>query len=97
MGAPLSYRVAAPRTSELVSWLACNDIDPRDVPYPSTVFVETPDGEQWFVRFDAYARTESGFIAYDPVSESFEYQERSVALVSDPPMWWLKEMESFDP
>lgn len=91
MGAPLSYVVKAPRTGELVAWLKCNDVNPRDVPYPSQVFVETPDGEEWFVRFEAYARSASGFIAYDPVAEAFEYVERSVPLLNDPPMWWLVE------
>lgn len=91
MGASLSYVVKAPRTGELVAWLKCNDVRPSDVPYPSQVFVETPDGEEWFIRFEAYARNAAGFIAYDSATETFEYVERSVPLLNDPPMWWLVE------
>lgn len=94
MGAPLTYVVNAPRTSELVAWLKCNDVDPRDVPYPCAVFVETPDGEEWFVRFDVYVRNEFGAIRYDAATLSFEYAERSVPMLNDPPMWWLEEAPS---
>lgn len=92
MGAPLSYVVEAPRTGELVAWLKCNDVRPSDVPYPSEVFVETPDGEAWFIRFEAYVRSANGMVLYDAVTEAFEYVERSVPLVNDPPMWWLVEV-----
>jgi hypothetical protein len=90
MGAPLSYVVKAPRVSELVAWLKCNDVDPQDVPYSSLVFVETPDGEQWFIRHEAYVR-EDGVIKYDPVANSWEYIEQLTVMVSDPPMSWLVE------
>lgn len=92
MGAPLAYLVKAPRTGEMVAWLKCNDVDPGDVPYPTTVYIETADGERWFIRFEAYTRGESGFIRYDPVADSFELAERRVELVNDPPMWWLQEV-----
>lgn len=91
MGAPVSYAVNAPRTGELVAWLRCNDVDLRNVPYPTTVFVESPDGEQWFIRHEVYVRTASGAIKYDLESNSFEYAERQTVMVSDPPMWWLEE------
>jgi len=91
MGAPLSYLVKAPRMSEMASWLTCNDVDPHRVPYPSRVFVETPDGEQWFIRYEEYAYGEDGFIMYDSATEQFAYVERSVVMANDPPMWWLEE------
>lgn len=92
MGAPLSYVVNAPRTSEMVSWLRCNDVDPNEVPYTSQVFVETLDGERWFIRFEVYGRDAAGFIAYDQATEQFVYAERSVGMLNDPPMWWLEEV-----
>ncbi len=91
MGAPLSYVVVAPRSSELVAWLRCNDIDPRDVPYKSEVFIRTDDGEKWYVEFDAYVRSEAGLLKYDVVEETFAYDVCRVPLLNDPPMWWLKE------
>lgn len=91
MGAPVSYVVKAPRSSELMAWLRCNDVDPRDVPYGAAVVIGTPDGEAWFIRFDSYVRTAAGVLRYDPFSEDFEYVERSVPLVNDPPIWWLAE------
>lgn len=91
MGAPLSYVVEAPRTGELVAWLKCNDVRPSDVPYPSQVFVETPDGEAWFIRFEAYVRSASGMVLYNAAESAYEYVERVVPLVSDPPMFWLVE------
>lgn len=92
MGAPLAYVVKAPRSSEMAAWLECNDINPRNVPYSSPVFVETLDGEAWFIRFEVYARTDAGSLKYDPVTESFEYLKRSAVMVNDPPMWWLQEV-----
>lgn len=92
MGAPLSYVVNAPRASEMTAWLTCNDVDPRLVPYQSRVFVETPDGEQWFIWYEAYAYDEDGFIMYDSAAEQFAYVERSVVMANDPPMWWLEEV-----
>jgi hypothetical protein len=91
MGAPVVYVVVAPRTSELVAWLRCNDVDPRDVPYKSEVFIGTDDGVAWFVEFDAYVRSEIGAIKYDLVTETFAYDVCRVPLVNDPPMGWLKE------
>ena len=32
-------------------------------------FIETPDGERWFIRFEGYARSEAGLIIYDPVAD----------------------------
>lgn len=92
MGAPLSYVVNAPRISEMASWLACNDVDPRDVPYQSRVFVETADGAEWFIRYEVYARNENGSIMYDSAAEEFAYVDRSVVMANDPPMWWLEEV-----
>lgn len=89
--APLSYAVKAPRMHELVAWLRCNDVEPRDVPYPTSVFVESVDGVEWFIRFDAYARSEAGVIMYDPAADQFAYVEQLVVMVNDPPMWWLEE------
>jgi len=91
MSWPVSYVVQAPRMREMAAWLQCNDIDPSEVPYPSPVFVETPDGEQWFVRFETYVRAQSGVIVYDEVGERFVQVVRSVPLVNDPPMGWLVE------
>lgn len=91
MGAPVSYVVKAPRMSEMAAWLACNDVDPRHVPYPSQVFVESEDGERWFIRFEAYVLSASGVTAWDPVARSYNCVRRSVALVNDPPMFWLVE------
>lgn len=92
MGAPLLYVVNAPRISEMVAWLRCNDVDPRDVPYQSRVFVETPDSESWFIRYEAYAYNEAGFIMYNSAAEEFAYVERLVVMVNDPPVWWLEEV-----
>lgn len=83
--------------SELGAWLSCNDVDPRDVPYPATVFVETADGESWVIRFEAYARNEVGAIMYDPAADQFAYVERTAVLVNDPPMWWLEEVAPVSP
>lgn len=87
---PVSYAVDASRSSEMAAWLKCNDVDPCDVPYPARVFVETADGINWVIRYDTYVRTESGAIKFDFAREIFEYAERTVPLVNDPPMWWLK-------
>lgn len=91
MGAPLSYVVNAPRMSELVAWLKCNDVDPADVPYPSVVSVETPDGAEWFITYESYVRNAAGRIVYDARTDEFEYTERTVLMLNDPPMWWLTE------
>lgn len=88
---PVSYAVDASRSSEMAAWLKCNDVDTRDVPYPSRVSVETADGTDWVIRYDTYVRTATGTIKFDHVTETFEYVEALAALVTDPPMWWLKE------
>lgn len=87
----MSYVVKAPRMNELSAWLKCNDVSPSDVPYPSVVLVETADGEAWFIQYEAYVRNASGHITYDAVTETFEYEVRTIPMVSDPPMWWLTE------
>ena len=92
MGAPLAYLVNAPRTAEMIAWLKCNDVHPSDVPYPPQVFIQTADGERWFIRFETFVRSESGSIRYDATLETFTLEDRLVELVNDPPMWWLQEV-----
>lgn len=91
MAGAVSYAVEAPRMHEMAAWLRCNDVNPCDVPYPARVFVETGDGGDWVLRFDAYARSKSGSIIYDPRTDSFQYVERTAVMVCDPPMWWLTQ------
>jgi hypothetical protein len=91
MDGPQEYEVVAPRMNELAAWFRCNDVKPEDVPYPPSVFIETENGVDWIIRFDAYARGPSGRIVWDPVGEEFEFVERTAVMVNDPPMWWLKE------
>lgn len=93
---PVRYTVDTPRSSELIAWLGCNDIDPRNVPYPSKVTVETDDGVHWVIRYDTYARSANGTIAVDRKTLAFGYAEVRVDLVTDPPMWWLTETAPSD-
>jgi hypothetical protein len=90
MDGPLQYAVKAPRSSELIAWLGFNGVRAGDVPYPSQIFVETEDGAEWVIRYEAYARSESGRLKYDLRTETFEYVECQAPLMYDPPMWWLK-------
>jgi hypothetical protein len=90
----MRYAVNAPRTNELAVWMKINDIDVDEVPYSSPVFVEVDEAGDWSIRYDVYVRSVSGVILYDRVRQEFEIAERSMPLVNDPPMWWLKEMET---
>lgn len=91
MSAPARYVVTAPRSSELVAWLEFNGVRPRDVPYPSEIFVETSDGVEWFIRYETYVRSEAENIVYDLATEMFECEERLTPMAYDPPMWWLRD------
>jgi hypothetical protein len=91
MDGPVQYMVKAPRSSELVAWLGFNGVLPGDVPYPSRIFVETEDGAEWVIRYEAYARSGSGRLKYDLATETFEYVECRAPLAYDPPMWWLTQ------
>lgn len=91
MGGPVRYEVDTGRTNELAAWLRCNDVDPQHVPYPSKVTLESVDGMHWMIRYDTYARTASGTLKFDHRTQVFEYTEVRVEMVTDPPMWWLKE------
>lgn len=91
MDGPTGYVVDTPRSGELIAWLKCNDIDPRNVPYPSRVTLESADGVHWVIRYDTYARSSNGTIAVDHRTLAFDYVEVRVEMVTDPPMWWLTE------
>lgn len=88
MSGPVCYRVKAPRSSELASWMQFNGVRPNDVPYPSQIYVRS-DGEAWWIEYTAYRRSSSGTLLYDLATETFRYEMRSVPMAYDPPMWWL--------
>lgn len=88
----MSYLVSAPRTSELVMWLRCNDVDPHQVPSPSEIYVESDPEGVWWIRHSVYVLNDRGAVAYDSATRSFRYEDRWARLVSDPPMHWLTEL-----
>lgn len=92
MDGPVRYVVTASRFSEVAQWLKCNDVNPNEVPFKSDVFVEIDADGEWVIRHAVYTRSATGVISYDPVSLTFGMQWRTVPLVNDPPMWWLKDV-----
>lgn len=94
MSRPVRYRVNPPRMSEMAAWVRLNEVDPQDVPYPSLMFVGTDDGVNWRIEYEAYQRSPGGKLMYDPATDTFRYETRTVPMVYDPPMWWLVEDES---
>ncbi len=91
MAGPVCYRVKAPRMSEMTAWVQFNGLSPSDVPYPSQMVIWSDDGEQWWIEYTAYKRAASGVLLYDPATDGFRYEMRTVPLLYDPPMWWLEE------
>lgn len=87
-----TYLVSAPRTSELVMWLKCNDVDPYIVPMPSDMFVETDTDGAWWIRHTAYVRARNGSTAYNSATRRYVYEECRAPLLNDPPMHWLTEL-----
>jgi hypothetical protein len=92
MASPARYVVVAPRASEMAQWLQCNDIVPNEVPFKTDVLVELDTDGVWVIRHAVYARTSAGLIRRDAALRGYAYDWRSVPLLNDPPMWWLKEV-----
>lgn len=71
------------RRAAVCTWLACNGIDPNDVPIDSTIVVN-----EHTITLDVYARNEAGAITVDPQAEGPVIARRTFPCVSRPPEAW---------
>lgn len=69
----------------VAEWLTANDIDPSDVPLPSTIVIERDPLAGRSIHYTAVIRSEDGHMQYDPRADGPKVEARTAPLKVETP------------